>query len=296
MKDYLLNFEEYLKNKKKASKNTLESYLRDVSQFTEYCNTVKIKSVNDINLTTIESYSKHLEKANKAASSISRAVASIRCYLAFLKSDGVISENAAIGFKTAKKERKFPEVLTSREVTQILSQPSGNDYKSCRDKAMLELLYATGIKVSELVELKLNDVNVQVGIVALHNDKNSRLIPLYPDAVKAIKDYISIRDAIVPDDQNTMFTNLNGQPLTRQGFWKIIKGYAQKANIKKDITPHTIRHSFAAHLLENGAPLEDIKEMLGHSDISSTQIYAQMLKNKYSQSYKRFHPLANKTH
>lgn len=296
MKDYLLNFEEYLKNTKKSSKNTLESYLRDVSQFTEYCNTIKIKSVTDINFTTIESYSKYLEKSNKAASSISRAVASIRCYLTFLKSDGIVTENAAVGFKTAKKERKFPEVLTAREVTQILSQPNGSDYKSCRDKAMLELLYATGIKVSELVALKLNDVNVQVGIVALHTDKNSRLIPLYPDAVKAVKDYISIRNAIVPDDQSTMFTNLNGQPLTRQGFWKIIKGYAQKANIKKDITPHTIRHSFAAHLLENGAPLQDIQEMLGHSDISSTQIYAQMLKNKYSQSYKRFHPLANKSH
>ncbi len=296
MKDYILNFEEYLKNTKKSSSNTLESYLRDVSQFIEYCNTVKLKSVNNINFATIESYVKYLEKANKAQSSISRAVASIRCYLAFLKSQKIIVENVAIGYKVAKKERKFPEVLTAREVTQILSQPSGADYKSCRDKAMLELLYATGIKVSELVALKLNDVNVQVGIVSLHNDKSSRLIPLYPDAVKAIKDYISIRDAIVGDDQSIMFTNLNGQPLTRQGFWKIIKGYAHKANIKKDITPHTIRHSFAAHLLENGAPLEDIKEMLGHSDISSTQIYAQMLKNKYSQSYKRFHPLANKSH
>lgn len=295
MKDYILNFEEYLKNTKKSSSNTLESYLRDVSQFVEYCNTIKLKSVSNINFATIESYSKFLEKSHKAKSSISRAIASIRCYLTYLKSEKIITENAAKDFKVAKSERKFPEVLTAREVTLILAQPNGNDYKSCRDKAMLELLYATGIKVSELVALKFNDVNVQVGIVSLHSDKNSRLIPLYPDAVKAIKDYISIRDAVAGEEQNYMFTNLNGQPLTRQGFWKIIKAYAQKANIKKDITPHTIRHSFAAHLLENGAPLEDIKEMLGHSDISSTQIYAQMLKNKYSQSYKRFHPLANKT-
>ena len=292
MKDYLLNFEEYLKNKKKSSSNTLESYLRDVSQFSDFCAAKGLKNVCAINSDTVADYAKNLQSSKRAASTVSRAMASIRCYLNYLKVSDVISENPATGFKTAKAEKKLPEILTGREITLLLSQPDGSNYKSCRDKAMLELLYATGIKVSELISLNIQDVNTQIGIIHLRSEKKERIIPIYPAAVKAVKDYISIRDAIVSDNETVFFTNMNGQPLTRQGFWKIIKYYADKANIKKDITPHTLRHSFAAHLLENGAPLTDIKEMLGHTDISSTQIYAQILKNKYSQTYKRFHPLA----
>ena len=161
---------------------------------------------------------------------------------------------------------------------------------------MLELLYATGIKVTELIELKLSDINLQVGILHLQSGKKAdRIIPIYPQAIKALKNYITQVRAVVvinPEEER-LFTNMNGQPLTRQGFWKIIKQYAASAKINKDITPHTLRHSFAAHLLENGAPLSDIQEMLGHSDISSTQIYAQLMKNKYAAAYKKYHPLVN---
>ena len=159
---------------------------------------------------------------------------------------------------------------------------------------MLELLYATGIRVSELIDLKLHDVNLEVGILHLKGTKSERIVPMYPAAVKAIADYVTrVRPVIVTDPDSTMlFTNMNGQPLTRQGFWKIVKHYAQLANIQKDITPHTLRHSFAAHLLENGAQLRDIKEMLGHADISSTQVYAQIMKNRYAQAYRKFHPRA----
>lgn len=292
MKDYLLNFEDYLKNKKKTSDNTLESYLRDVGQFVLFCDNSGIKDLKDVTSSNVTSYVKYLEKQKKAVSTISRAIASIRCYFQYLESCDIVDKNPANAVKLNKTEKKFPEILTSNEVTKILSQPDGNDYKSYRDKAMLQVLYATGIKVSELVSLTINDVNVQIGIINLRSQKGQRIIPLYPDALKSLKDYLLVRDAIALEDEQALFTNMNGTLLTRQGFWKILKYYVQKANIKKDITPHTIRHSFAAHLLQNGAPLSDIKEMLGHADISSTQIYAQMMKNKYSQSYKKFHPLA----
>ena len=159
---------------------------------------------------------------------------------------------------------------------------------------MLELLYATGIKVSELIELTVNDINLQIGLLHLHNEKKERIVPMYPGAVKAVAAYmVNVRPIIVEDSsEDRLFTNMNGQPMTRQGFWKIIKHYSQKAGIKKDITPHTLRHSFAAHLIENGAQLKDIKEMLGHSDISSTQVYAQFIKNKYTAAYAKFHPFA----
>ena len=159
---------------------------------------------------------------------------------------------------------------------------------------MLELLYATGIKVSELIDLTLSNINLQIGILHLHTNKNERIVPMYPAAVKTVASYLAnVRPAIVTDEsEDRLFTNMNGQPMSRQGFWKIIKHYAEKAGIKKDITPHTLRHSFAAHLLENGAQLKDIKEMLGHSDISSTQVYAQFVKNKYTVAYAKYHPLA----
>ena len=196
--------------------------------------------------------------------------------------------------KIKRTEKKLPGILDSNEIMLLLSQTDGTDYKSRRDKAMLELLYATGIKVSELIELTVSNINLQIGILHLHNEKKERIVPMYPAAVKAISSYlVNVRPVIVTDEaEDRLFTNMNGQPMSRQGFWKIIKHYAETAGIKKDITPHTLRHSFAAHLLENGAQLKDIKEMLGHSDISSTQVYAQFVKSKYTMAYAKYHPLA----
>lgn len=295
MQDLILRFEKYLKNEKKSSKNTLESYMRDIGQFFAYCSANNIHSANDIDTDTIYRYLKFVRSLGKSDSTIARIMASLRSFFTYLCNIDVITDNPVSSVKnTTVKQKKLPEILSNKEVMQLLSQPDCSNYKGCRDKAMLELLYATGIKVSEIIDLKVSDVNLQIGILHLHTDTSQRIIPIYPDAVKAINNYlIGVREVLVNDrNEEMLFTNMNGQPLTRQGFWKIIKQYAESAKINKDITPHTLRHSFAAHLLENGAQLQDIKEMLGHSDISTTQVYAQLMKNKYARSYSRFHPMA----
>ena len=215
-------------------------------------------------------------------------------YFGYLNYEGIIKDNPAEDIETPKVVKKMPPVLSLKEVEKLLAQPDTEDSKGIRDKAMLELLYATGIRVSELIELSVTDVNLQIGILHMHTGGRERIVPMYPAAVKAVADYlVNVRPVIVTDKtEDRLFTNMSGGSMSRQGFWKIIKHYSEKAGIKKDITPHTLRHSFAAHLLENGAQLKDIKEMLGHADISSTQVYAQFVKNKYTSAYARFHPLA----
>ena len=294
MKDYFDIFKLFLIKEKKSSSNTIESYLRDISQFSSYC-----ASVNNNDLATVDSqflhkYIEYLDVLGKSEATKSRIVATLRCYYRFLCSKGITPKNPVDEIKIKKTEKKLPGVLDSNEIILLLAQPSGNDFKSIRDKAMLELLYATGIKVSELIDLNVNDVNLQVGILHLKGGKKERIIPIYSAAVKSISEYLNnVRSAIVLDsNEDRLFTNMSGQQMSRQGFWKIIKHYAELAGINKDITPHTLRHSFAAHLLENGAKLSDIKEMLGHTDISSTQVYAQLIKCKYTSAYAKFHPLA----
>lgn len=287
-------FKTYLNNTKKCSKNTLDAYLRDVNKFILYCSQNGAKSIEKVNEDYIIKYIEYLTFLGKSDATKTRIVASLHSYFNFLLAQGVIDNDPTKDIKGPKTTRKIPDVLDSKEIIQLLSQPVGNDYKSMRDKAMLELLYATGIKVSELIDLTISDVNLQIGIIHMHNSKHERIVPLYPAANKHLTEYCMIaRPALVQNgNKEHLFTNMNGQAMSRQGFWKIIKFYADKAGIKKDITPHTLRHSFAAHLLENGAQLKDIKDMLGHADISSTQIYAQLIKSKYVQSYAKFHPLA----
>lgn len=287
-------FKTYLQNTKKCSKNTLDAYIRDVNQFILYCSQNGAKSIENVTDDYIIKYMEYLNFIGKSDATKSRVIASLHSYFNFLISQGVIDNDPTKNIKGPKTARKIPEILDAKEIMLLLSQPDGSDYKSIRDRAMLELLYATGIKVSELIELNLSDVNSQIGIIHMHNSKHERIIPIYPAANKHLTEYCTIaRPALVQNsEEEHLFTNINGQPMSRQGFWKIIKHYAEKAGIKKDITPHTLRHSFAAHLLENGAQLKDIKDMLGHSDISSTQIYAHLIKSKYVQSYSKFHPLA----
>ncbi|MBE6749748.1 MAG: site-specific tyrosine recombinase XerD [Ruminococcaceae bacterium] len=295
MTDYIEIFKSYLLNEKKSSSNTSEAYLRDINQFTSYCASVeKIDNVISVDNGLLDKYFSYLSVLGKSDSTKSRIAASLRCYYRFLINKGIANSNPIDKIKLKKAEKKLPGVLDSSEIVLLLSQPKGDDFKSVRDKAMLELLYATGIKVSELIELTLNDINLQIGIIHLHNDKKERIVPIYPAAVRSLTDYVyNVRPAIVLDEnEDKLFTNMSGQHLSRQGFWKIIKHYAEMAGIKKDITPHTLRHSFAAHLLENGAKLSDIKDMLGHTDISSTQIYAKLIKSKYNTAYAKFHPLA----
>ena len=192
-----------------------------------------------------------------------------------------------------KSERKLPQILTGDEIQLLLAQPSGKDFKGKRDKAMLELLYATGIRVTELVSLDIGDINLEIGYIICKRQTKERIIPIYPRAASALKEYINDeRNFMLDESSDALFVNTNGIRLTRQGFWKIIKSYAEKANINKDITPHTLRHSFAAHLLENGADIKSLQEMLGHADVSSTQIYTSIIKNKINEVYKNAHPLA----
>ncbi len=296
MENSIRIFNNYLINEKQSSNNTIESYMRDILQFSTFCTENMIKSVSSINQATINKYLGYLDVNGKSESTKLRILASLRSFFRCLCAKGVATDNPVDGINIKKTEKSLPGVLDEKEVVLLLSQPNGSDFKSVRDKAMLEILYATGIKVSELIDLSVGDINLQIGIIHLKTGKKERIIPLYPAAVRSIANYlVNVRPAIVLDESiDTLFTNMNGKPMSRQGFWKIIKHYAEIAGINKEITPHTLRHSFAAHLLENGAKLSDIKEMLGHSDISSTQVYAQLMKSKYATAYTKFHPMANR--
>ena len=296
MENSIRVFNNYLINEKKSSNNTIESYMRDVLQFSHFCTQNNIKKITKIDGKVIDNYFHYLTACDKSDATKLRIIASLRSFFRCLTSKGLYDGNPLEGINIKKHEKQLPGVLDEKEVVLLLSQPDGKDFKSIRDKAMLEVLYATGIKVSELIDLTVGEINLQIGILSIKNGKKERMVPLYPAAVKSVANYlVNVRPAIVLEDNvDKLFTNMNGKPMSRQGFWKIIKHYADTAGIQKDITPHTLRHSFAAHLLENGAKLSDIKEMLGHSDISSTQIYAQMMKNKYTSAYTKFHPMANK--
>ncbi|MBQ7288262.1 MAG: tyrosine recombinase [Clostridia bacterium] len=293
--DYLKSFSVYLNNEKHCSKSTLESYLRDIKRFFEFLSSYPIDAIADVNSDIVNAFIEFEQKSGKSYATILRSIASLKSFFQYLFHVNAIQKVPDISAKPAKPlEKKFPEILTGDEVKLLLAQPDCTEMKGVRDKAMLELLYATGIRVSELVNVSVTDIDLQIGILRLKSKLSERIIPLYPSALKSIATYINKVRCVVaysPEVQ-TLFTNMNGQPMTRQGFWKIIKQYAAAANIKKEITPHTLRHSFATHLLENGAPLKDIKEILGHADISSTQLYTQIMRNRYAQTYKKYHPLA----
>ena len=278
---------------KHASQNTVTSYLRDVTQFSEY---LKVRGPGLLEATgeTVQSYMDWMLSRGKSAASVTRFLASVKSFYNFQLFSGKVKTNPAKGVTAARVERKYPEILTSREVELFLEQPQCLDAKGFRDHAMLELLYATGIRVSELTTLNLEDLNLAAGFVHCSSKGKERIIPLYRTAVKALQDYVwKIRPQLVTDDgEEALFVNMNGERMSRQGFWKIIKFYQEKAGIEKEITPHTLRHSFAVHLLENGADLRSIQEMLGHADISSTQIYTHVVKGHLKDVYQKAHPRA----
>ena len=291
--EHLVGYEKWLLAEKKAASNTLSSYLRDVRQFLNYL------SLNDltpeqVDTRTMERYSKHLMAQGKSPATVTRGVASLKSFYTYLMKEGCVSTNPARSVTPAKIERKLPQILTGKEVDLFLDQPDCSDAKGCRDKAMLELLYATGIRVSELINLNLSNLNLSASIIRCENRGKERIIPLYPSAVRALADYVDkIRPQMVEQaGEPALFVNLNGRRMSRQGFWKIIKHYQEKAGIQKEITPHTLRHSFAAHLLQNGADLRSIQEMLGHADISSTQIYTQVVGQRLKDVYAKAHPRA----
>ena len=286
-------YEEYLVGEKHASQNTVASYLRDVTQFADYL-AARGSGLLEATAETVQSYMDWMLSRGKSASSVTRFLASVKSFYNFQLFSGKLKANPAKGVAAAKVSRKYPEILTSKEVDLFLEQPQCVDAKGFRDHAMLELLYATGIRVSELISLNLDDLNLSASFIRCRSKGKERIIPLYHGAVKALQDYVkNIRPQLIADGgEEALFVNMNGERMSRQGFWKIIKSYQEKAGIEKDITPHTLRHSFAVHLLENGADLRSIQEMLGHADISSTQIYTHVIKRQLKDVYQKAHPRA----
>ena len=291
--DYLVGYEKWLSREKKAANNTLSSYLRDVRQFSTWLEGEGI-ALPQAAQPDIKRYVSYLGKKGKSNSTIVRSVASLKSFYNYMLVTRSVSVNPAKGFTPTRIERKLPAILSSEEVDLFLDQPDATDSKGCRDKAMLEALYATGIRVSELISLNIQDVNLSVGFIRCVGKQKERIVPLYRAAIKALSTYINeVRPQLLENPQETaLFVNMSGERMSRQGFWKIVKYYQEKAGIKKEITPHTLRHSFSAHLLENGADLKSIQEMLGHADISSTQIYAQVVNQKLRDVYSKAHPRA----
>ena len=266
-------FEKYLREEKKSSENTLSSYLRDIRQFGAYLDLHTDTDIVSATEDELSEYINWLKGQGKSVATVSRSIASLKCLYSYLTIRQIIAENPATKLVPDKGEHKLPQILTSQEV---------------------ELLYATGIRVTELINLDIADINLAAGVIRCCTRDKERLIPMYPKAVKALSDYVTLvrPQMIALPDEPSLFVNLNGERMSRQGFWKIIKYYQKKAHIEKDITPHTLRHSFAAHLLENGADIHAIQEMLGHADISSTQVYTQLVKKQLKDVYNKAHPRA----
>lgn len=292
MEQDILIFIQYLHQEKQTSENTEVSYKRDLRKMSQYLSSQGVDSVKAVTATGLNSYVMFLEKEGMKPATISRSIASMKAFFNYLTKQGILSEDPSEGLKAPKIEKKMPAVLSTEEMTLLLEQPSGSTPKELRDKAMLELLYATGIRVSELIALKVSDVNLQMEYLNCNDSHKERVIPFGNVARDALRKYLQDGRMKLIEDENVewLFTNCSGQAMSRQGFWKLIKHYGNKAGIKGEITPHTLRHSFAAHLVGNGADLKAVQEMLGHSDISTTQVYSQMNQNKIRDVYMKAHP------
>ena len=286
-------FLDFLENDKKLSDNTLQSYRRDIIQFEEYLDTNNL-TYSKIGAEEIKEYIEYLKEEGKKTSTISRSLASIRSFYQYELRTKKVKKDPTDGMQSPKIEKKAPSILSADEVELLLEQPKSIDLKGIRDKAMLELAYATGMRVTEIISLNLEDVNFEKAFVSCSNGVKKRNIPLGNISLKALDEYV--KDArpimIKSEDEKALFVNVNGKRLTRQGFWKIIKYYKEQAHISKDITPHVLRHSFATHLLQNGADLKSIQMMLGHSDISSTQVYMKFQDEGIKNIYRKAHPRA----
>ena len=286
-------YENYLTKVRQASSNTVSSYIRDIRQFSEWIQESGNVEILEVHGQNISDYLRHLQESGKSAATVSRSLASLKNFYAYLVSTGFLEHSPVTAeIRVERGEKKLPQILSGKEVELLLSQPSCVDPKGYRDKAMLEVMYATGIRVTELIDLNVEDVNLDLGFLKCGKEKKSRAIPLYPAALKALDTYIQdVRPGMLASpEENALFVNISGCRMSRQGFWKILKFYQGKAGIEKEITPHTLRHSFAVHLLENGADLDSLQELMGHSDISSTQVYTHMINQKLKSVYDKCHP------
>ncbi len=294
MMNLICAYENYLTKVKMASANTIASYMRDIRQFSDWLNRDAGIDIAEASQLNIGRYLDHLRQQGRSGATLSRTLASLKNFYGYLVSFGFKDDTPVVDIQIDRGEKKMPQILSSREIELLLAQPVCVDAKGFRDKAMLEVLYATGIRVSELIDLDVDDVNLETGSIKCTGAKKSRSIPLYPAALRALRSYLKdVRVSMIADpDEKALFVNVSGSRMTRQGFWKILKHYQATAHIEKDITPHTLRHSFAVHLLENGADLDSLQELMGHSDISSTQMYTQMVNHKLKSVYEKCHPKA----
>ena len=294
MLDLITAYENYLSKVKQASANTIASYMRDIRQFAQWLRNSENMEVVDAKQLNISHYLAHLEQEGRSGATVSRCLASLKNFYGYVVSTGFLESTPVLDIHVDRGEKKLPQILTGREIELLLAQPNTIDSKGIRDKAMLEVMYATGIRVTELIDLDIEDVNLELGIIKCSGSRKSRSIPLYPGALKALTVYINdIRRSMLADPaEQALFVNVGGVRMSRQGFWKILKYYQGTARIDKEITPHTLRHSFAVHLLENGADLGSLQELMGHSDISSTQLYTHMINQKLKSVYDKCHPKA----
>ena len=295
MLDLIQAYETYLTKVKQASVNTVSSYIRDIRQFSDWLRDTLSLNVLSVSQLNISAYLTYLQEQGRSVATASRTLASLKNFYTYAVSSGFLEKSPVSSeLHIERGEKKLPQILSGKEVERLLAQPVCVDAKGYRDKAMLEVMYATGIRVTELIDLNVEDVNFDLGLIKCRNAKKARSIPLYPAALKALGVYLKeVRPVMVADPlEKALFVNVNGGRMSRQGFWKILKYYQTKAGIEKEITPHTLRHSFAVHLLENGADLGSVQELMGHSDISSTQLYTQMVNQKLRSVYEKCHPKA----
>ncbi len=294
MEEYLTAFQTYLVQVKQASENTILSYMRDLKGFCNFLEQMGIQDLTKVNRTNVMAYVYDMQEKQRASASIFRSLAAIRAFYYDLIQKGMVKENPAVDIDLLREERKMPTVLTMEEVERLLEQPTQKDAKGLRDKAMLEVLYATGMRVTELISLQVDAINLDLEYIVCNHNGKSRIIPIGTKAKQALTEYLhkGRRNLLRYPQEQALFLNYSGRQMTRQGFWKIIKQYAKEAEIAQEITPNMLRHSFAAHLLENGADLRSVQEMMGHSDITTTQIYTKLHTPKIKKVYTQAHPRA----
>lgn len=293
MKETLKDYELYLE-KQKLSDNTKNSYIRDLLIFFEFAGVKNKKDIFKVSSEKIDAYIDQLKGKGKANSTISRSIASLKKFYQYQFKNDNIKINPVLKVEVPRVEKKLPEAITTREINKLLSQPKCTDLKGFRDKAMLELLYATGIKVSEIINLNVRDLDIRGEMLKCSHGKHQRYIPIGRAAAEALDDYLKKARSLMVGNKNTktLFVNCSGEPLTRQGFWKILRGYAEKAGIKTEINAQTLRNSFAVHMLQNGADISVVSEMLGHGDVVTTRIYSRVVSDNIKKMYKKAHPRA----
>lgn len=294
MEKIMLAYRNHLMEDRKLAENSVASYIRDIEKFHHYVGEIhKKETILEVNRTQVMSYVMHLQNQGMARTTILRNVASIRSLYTYCQKKRFIEENPADNIHTPKVEKKAPVILSFKEVEKLLLQPDGTTITGARDAAMLELLYATGIRVSELMALNLMDVDLNLACIKCHSSNKSRIIPIGKMAKDALSKYIeTYRGQLLKGENDALFLNYYGKRLSRQGFWKIIKAHCKDAALTTSVTPHTLRHSFAAHLIQNGADVKSVQELLGHSDISTTQMYVALNKKKINEDYLKAHPRA----